>query len=244
MAFFRGIIMKTELVISIISISISAISVIIAILSFTSSKAELIFFNSEDTSPLPTINGELYATYKDKKGKTKRIDFPEGLLYHIQVFNPSPKDIAYFGMMLTFNGRPTEAWTRKTLGWATDDPKIILYDPIHGSGEISIPSASYGVFQAHSFTPLYIFMPIDITPIPPTADFQFEYAVRRFPYFGKDRRYSKYKVTLQLKDFGEILKLKRASMKRLTQPMPQSQRPKQTPPYSKQRKHNRRRKHY
>lgn len=235
--------MKTELIISVISISISAISMIIAILSFASNKAELIFFGSDDAVPLPVTTSEIFATYKDKHDKIKKIEFPEGLLYHIQVFNPSPKDIAYFGMMFTFNGQPTEVWTKKTLGWATDSPKIISYDPIRGTGEINIPPAPYGVFQAHSFTPLYIFMPIDISPIPPTAEFQFEYAVRRFPYFGKNRRYSEYKVTLQLKDFDEILKLKRESMKQLMQPMPQSQKPKQTPPYSKQRKHNRRKKH-
>lgn len=228
--------MKTDVIISVISILVSAISVIISILSFTSNKAELIFFGSDDTSPLPVIEGELSATYKNDKGKIQKIDFPEGLLYHIQVFNPSPKDIAYFGMSFLFNGRPTEVWTNKTLGWATDNPKVILFDPIHGSGEINIPNAPQGVFKAHSFTPLYLFMGIDIVPIPPIAKFHFEYAVRRFPYFGKKNRYSEYEVTLQLTDFSEMLQSKRKSMQQLTESVKEQTKPSQTPPYTRKRR--------
>ena len=230
-----------EIIISIISILISALSVTIAILSFASNKAELIIFKSKDgEDALPVISGELKAVYTDFKKKEHTINSIEGLLFHIQVFNPSPKDIAYFHMGFTLNDRPAEMWTKKSFAWATDDPKILYYDLLHGPSEINIPEERQGVFKAHSFTPLYLYMPIDLSPIPPKASFQFRYAVRRFPYVGKAHRYSEFIEEFSLKSFSEILQSKNKVMQQLKESKPQQAKPSQTPPYSK--KHRRHRK--
>lgn len=209
--------MNMEIKISLISIIISALSVAISMLSFVSNKAELIIFEpGNEEGALPVIDGELKVIYNDSKGKKHEIDSADGLLFHIQVFNPSPKDIAYFHMGFTLLGRPAELWTKKSFTWATDNPKIILFDPIHGSGEINIPEATQGVFKAHSFTPLYLYMPIDLKPIPPKAYFQFKYAVRRFPFIGKASRYSEFTKELSLTGFSEIMKAKHKTMQQLT----------------------------
>ncbi len=210
-----------EIVISIISICISALSVTIAILSFASNKAELIIFKPKgEEGATPVINGELKAIYIDSKKEEHIINSTEGLLFHIQIFNPSPKDIAYFHMGFTLNGRPAGMWTKKSFSWDTDNPKIILFDLLHGSSEINIPEERQGVFKAHSFTPLYLYMPIDLSPIPPKASFQFRYAVRRFPYIEKTNRYSEFINELSLDGFSEMLKSKNKVMQQLTELTP------------------------
>ena len=235
--------MVATIVISIISLIISGLSATISILSFASNKAELIFFNS-DLQPGAIINSEIAAIYKDEKGKKRQIPFPNGILYHIQVFNPSPKDIAYFHMEFIADKLiHKDVWTLKTLGWATDNAKIVMNDPIHGPGEIYIPDAPQGVFKAHSFTPLYLFVSTDDGSFPKQLTFQFKYSVRSFPYFGKDHYHKIFIRDLDLSNVQEEMQSKKDLMQQLTQPMQKSTKPKQTPPYSKQTKHNRRKKH-
>lgn len=136
-----------------------------------------------------------------------------------------------------------DVWTLKTLGWATDNAKIVMNDPIHGPGEIYIPDAPQGVFKSHSFTPLYLFVSTDDGPFPKQLTFQFKYSVRSFPYFGKDHYHKIFIRDLDLSNVQEEMQSKKDLMQQLTQPMQKSTKPKQTPPYSKQTKHNRRKKH-
>ncbi|WP_283586319.1 hypothetical protein [Limosilactobacillus vaginalis] len=229
--------------ISIISIFVSALSATIAFLSFTSSRAELIFFRDDDLKPLAIVNSEIFAKYTDHSGKEQRIPFPNGILYHIQVFNPSPQDIAFFHMEFIVDKEiHRDVWTLKTLGWATDRAKIVMNDLIHGPGEIFIPTAPQGVFKAHSFTPLYLFVTTDGSPFPKHLSFQFKYAVRSFPYFGKKHRYKLFVRDLDLSNVKLEMTSKQEAMKQLTSPVQKSLKSKQTPPYSKRRKHNRRKK--
>lgn len=231
------------IIISIISLIISGLSATVAILSFTSNKAELIFFRDDDLEPLAIIKSEIFARYKDDNGKEKQIPFPNGILYHIQVFNPSPQDIAYFHMEFIVDKEiHKDVWTLKTLGWATDRAKIVMNDLIHGPGEIFIPSAPQGVFKAHSFTPLYLFVTTDGSPFPKQLSFQFKYAVRSFPYFGKKHRYKSFRRDLDLSNVELGMKSKQEAMKQLTLPVQKLPKSKQTPPYGKRRKRNRRKK--
>lgn len=231
------------IIISIISLIISGLSATAAILSFTSNKAGLIFFRDDDLEPLAIVNSEIFARYKDDNGKEKRIPFPNGILYHIQVFNPSPQDIAYFHMGFIVDKEIyKDVWTLKTLGWATNRAKIIMNDLVHGPGEIFIPTAPQGVFKAHSFTPLYLFVTTDGSPFPKQLSFQFKYAVRSFPYFGKKHRYKSFIRDLDLSNVKLEMTSKQQAMKQLTSPVQKSLKPNQTPPYSKRRKHNRRKK--
>lgn len=231
--------MVATIVISIISLIISGLSATVSILSFASNKATLIFFGDEDLVPEATIESEITAIYKDEKGKQKHISFPNGILYHIQVFNPSPKDIAYFHMKFIADGCiHKDVWTLKTLGWATDNAKIVMNDPLHGPGEIYIPDAPQGVFKAHSFTPLYLFVKTDGSPFPKQLTFQFKYAVRSFPYFGKDHHYKSFVNDLDISNTEREMQSKIEVMKQLTQPVQKSQKSKQTPPYSKKRRRN------
>ena len=228
--------------ISIISLIISGLSATVAILSFTSNKAELIFFH-DDLEPLAIVNSEIFARYKNDSGKEKQIPFPNGILYHIQVFNPSPQDIAHFHMEFIVDKKiHKDVWTLKTLGWATDRAKTVMNDLIHGPGEIFIPSAPQGVFKAHSFTPLYLFVTTDGSPFSKQLSFQFKYAVRSFPYFGKKHRYKSFRRDLDLSNVELGMKSKQEAMKQLTLPVQKLPKSKQTPPYSKRRKHNRRKK--
>ena len=114
-----------------------------------------------------------------------------------------------------------------------------MNDPIHGPGEIYIPDAPQRVFKAHSFTPLYLFVATDGSPFPKQLTFQFKYSVRSFPYFGKDHYHKVFVRNLDLSSVQEEMQSKKDLMKQLTQPVQKSQKPKQTPPYSKKRRKHR-----
>lgn len=230
--------------ISIISLVISGLSATVAVLSFTSNRSLLIFFKDKDNTPAPIIPNEIYALVEEN-GKTRRIPFPEGFLYHIQVFNPSPKDIAFFHMGFIFDQElPIGVWTQATFGWLSKTPKVLLDDPLHGSSEIYIPVAPQGVFKAHSFTPLYFFARTDNHPFPKDVELQFKYAVRKFPYIGKNTHYKTFRQQLDVSNTQYEIGLKKDTMKQLTQQVPQSPKPKQTPPFRRRHKIKRKYKNY
>lgn len=228
--------------ISVISIIISGLSVIVSIISFASNRSLLIFFNSKDIKPMPIAKSEISALSKNDKNDAKKVPFPEGLLYHVQVFNPSPKDIAYFHMEYIFdNTLHKDVWTHKTLGWFSEKPTIVLNDPIYGPGEIFIPNAPHGVFKSHSYTPLYCFVRTDEHPFPKSVIFRFKYAVRTFPFIGKKSHYKTFVRNLDISNVHQEIQSKTKIMKQLTQSMPQSPKSKQTPPY--RQRHKIKRKH-
>lgn len=229
--------MVITIVISIISLLISGLSSTVALLSFASNKSKLIFFGDDDPVPEAIIESEITADRINEKGKTEQLPFPNGILYCIQVFNPSPQDISFFNMQYIVDGEiPKNVWSEKTIEWFSDNAKVIMHDPIHGSGEIYIPDTSFGVFKAHSFTPLYLFVSTDGSPYPKQLRFQFNYAVRSFPYFGKNHHYKSFVKDLDITNTEKEMQLKTEAMKQLTQPMRRSQKPNQTPPYSKKRR--------
>lgn len=228
--------------ISIISLVISGISVFIALLSFISNKAELIFFSDQNNEkPEAITDGEIKTVYISNKQR-KRVNLPEGILYHVQILNPSPKDIAYFHMEFLFDKKPTSMITTNSFAWLTDKVRFEKYDPIQGSGTLPLPSEPQGVFKAHSFTPLYAFTPLEVGNLPQDVEFQFRYAVRKFPYIGKRNHYQTFKIKLDLSGTKESIAVKTKAMKQLTQQEQKLPKSKQTPPYSKRRKHNRRKK--
>lgn len=200
---------------TIVSLALSSLSVFISALSFTSSKPTLIFFN-KNSKPSGIIDSEISAIYDDKKGKEQTVPFDEGVLYHIQVFNPSPHDIAYFHMEVIDNNlKYREVWTYKSFGWLPTKPKFVHKDPIKGTWEIYIPEAPQGVFKAHSFTPLYAFFSTTEGPFPTKATFKFKYAVRSFPYLGARHRYTTFSKTLNLTNISTEMQSKQEVMKLL-----------------------------
>lgn len=224
-------------VISIISLVIAAVSAIFTGLNFYANRAVLIKFGEDDKHPLPIVNGEIYASTGNQK-----VPFKNGIIFNFQVLNPSPKDIAYFNMHYEADGRISQVWTIKSFGFMEGDPKIVMVDPIKGKGEINIPYSTQGVFKAHSFTPIYAFMSTDEFLFPQKVNFQFYYSVRHFPFIGKKSYYNKFSIDLDLTNVELEMKAKQKVMTQLTTPMQQSLTSKQTPPYSKRRKHNRRKK--
>lgn len=195
---------------SIISLIIAAVSATFTGLNFYSNRAVLIKFGEGDKHPLPVVKGEIYAS----NGKDE-IPFSEGILFHLQILNPSPKDIAYFHMQFIVDERLTEMWTLKSFGYVEKTPKIILSDLIKGTGEITIPPSPQGVFKAHSFTPIYAFMSTDGHPFPKKVNFQFKYSVRHFPFIGKKSYYRTFSVDLDLTNAEFEMKSKQKVMQQL-----------------------------
>lgn len=224
-------------IISIISLSIAAISALFTGLNFYANRAVLIKFGEEDKHPLPIIKNEIYAY-----NGVQTVPFKNGIMFHFQILNPSPKDIAYFNMHFVSDDRITQVWTMKSFGYMEKEPKIIMNDPIKGKGEINIPYSTQGVFKAHSFTPIYAFMSTDEFSFPQQVNFQFNYSVRRFPFIGKKSYYKEFSIDLDLTNVELGMKSKQKAMKQLTQQEQKLPKSKQTPPYSKRRKHNRRKK--
>lgn len=224
-------------IISVISLFIAAISAMFTGLNFYSNRAVLIKFGEDDNHPLPVVENEIYA-YSGKQ----TAPFNNGIMFHFQILNPSPKDIAYFNMHFVSDGRIAQVWTMKSFGYMEKEPKIIMTDPIKGKGEINIPYSTQGTFKAHSFTPMYVFMSTDEFPFPQKVSFQFNYSVRHFPFIGKKSYYKKFSINLDLTNVESGMKSKQKVMKQLTLPVQKLLKPNQTPPYSKRRKHNRRKK--
>lgn len=216
--------------ISIISLFIAAASALFTALNFYSNRAVLILFGKSDIHPLPVTEGEIYATDSEKT-----VPFSNGILFHLQVLNPSPKDIAYFHMQFVADDRLAEVWTMKSFGYM-NEPNIIMYDPIKGRGEINIPESPQGIFKAHSFTPLYAFMSTDGSPFPHYVNFQFKYSVRHFPFLGKRSFYKVLSVNLDLTNVEIEMKLKQKAMQQLTSQEQKSPKSKQTPPYKNRNK--------
>lgn len=223
--------------ISIISLLIAAISAAFTGLNFYANRAVLIKFGENDKHPLPVVRNEIYA-YNGKQ----TVPFENGIIFNFQVLNPSPKDIAYFNMHFISDDRIAQVWTMKSFGYMEKETKIIMTDPIKGKREINIPYSTQGVFKAHSFTPIYAFMSTDGFPFPQKVNFQFNYSVRRFPFIGKKSYYKEFSIDLDLTNVELGMKSKQKVMKQLTLPVQKSLKSKQTPPYSKRRKHNRRKK--
>lgn len=225
---------------TIVSLALSSLSVFISTLSFTSSRPTLIFFN-KNSEPSGIINLEINAIYDDEKGEKQTVSFGEGVLYHIQVFNPSPHDIAYFHMEFIDNNlKHRDVWTYKSFGWASNKPKIVHKDPIKGTWEIYIPEAPQGVFKAHSFTPLYAFFSTTEGPFPTKATFKFKYAVRSFPYLGAKHRYKTFSKTLDLANISTEMQSKQKLMKELKQPGQSSTKTQNTPSFKSRNSHKKR----
>ncbi|WP_051998286.1 hypothetical protein [Loigolactobacillus coryniformis] len=210
--------MNTSTTIAIISLLISGFSTLIAILSYYRNRSELILFGKGSaSSPTPIIAGEI--TIEDPSGKKESL--PDGLLVHMQFLNPSPNDIAYFNFHFEMNGRIVEAVTQKSYSWFTDRPRFVLHDLLH-TAEISFFKEPQGKFPANSLTPIYAFMPLEMSPIPDQVSFVICYAIRRFPYFGKNRRFSTLTMKLDLNDFETLIKSMKQTMKLLSSSKPQS----------------------
>lgn len=112
-------------IISVISLFIAAISAMFTGLNLYSNRAVLIKFGEDDNHPLPVVENEIYA-YSGKQ----TVSFNNGIMFHFQILNPSPKDIAYFNMHFVSDGRIAQVWTMKSFGYMEKEPKIIMTDPI------------------------------------------------------------------------------------------------------------------
>lgn len=225
-------------IISLIVSAISAFASVFGILSFIANRREIISF--APTSPKswdPIAKGEIIAKIKDGK-KDKFEYFDNGFLIHLQFLNPSPHNIAYFDMHFEWEDKVSAPWNLKTFGYYDGPVKAILHDP-KITTELFIPEAPQGVFNANSFTPLYLFASTDNGPIPKEATFSFKYAVRKFPYIGKKNHFSTFTMDLDLTELPKQLKLQQESMKQLMHQEQSKTKSKQTPPYSsKKRNHH------
>lgn len=201
----------------------------------------LIFFDADDLVPAPIVRSEITADYIDKNGDKHEIPFSNGILYHIQVLNPSPSDIAYFHMQYVVDGElHKDVWTQKSFGWvdnADKKVKIVMHDLIKGSGEIPIPDSPQGVFKAHSYTPLYVFLSTDNSPFPKKVQFTFKYAVRSFPYLGKRNRYKTFSADLDISNVQLEIQSKTKVMQQLTSQGQKSPKSNQTPPFKSHNTH-------
>lgn len=233
-----------SLIFSIISLIFSGTSVVVSMISLLANRSMLIFFGDDDLVPMAITRSELTAIYTDKKGNKHKVPFTDGILYHIQVFNPSPSDIAYFHMHYVIDDQmPKDVWTQKSFGWVDSvdkKVKVVMYDPIKGSGEIPIPDSPQGVFKAHSFTPLYVFLNTEDSPFPKKVKFTFKYAVRKFPYLGKHHRYKTFSADLDISNVQAEIRSKTKAMQQLTGPVQKSIKSKQTPPYKTNGVHKKR----
>lgn len=225
----------TIAILSLIVSAVSAFAAVFGVLAFMANRREIISFGANSKIEWsPIAQGEIIA--KGKKGKKEHIvPFNNGFLIHLQFLNPSPNDIAYFGMQFQWDGKIIEPWTHKSFGYLDGPIKIILLDPLH-TAEIPIPPANQGVFKANSFNPLYVFASTDEGPLPQKATFSFKYAVRKFPYIGKRNHYSTFSAELNLTKLPELQKLQIESMKQWTQPMQSKKGSNSTPPYSSRKR--------
>lgn len=220
--------------IAIISLIIAALSTVISILSFFSNKRELIeLTQSTSKSWIPIATGEIKCEFI--KNKSANFDLPMGIMVHLQILNPSPKDIAYFHVQYSFDDRLQEVWTKDTVGWANDIPKFLRFDLIHGYGELPFIQSPQGCFKANSLTPFYLYARLDDCPLPKHISVAFRYSVRKFPYIGKRNHFSTYELELDTSDLNKMLQSKQEAMKQLTQKVP-------TKPNSSKHPHNKRRK--
>ena len=226
---------NTIAILSLIISAISAFAAVFGVLAFVANRREIISFSANSKSNWsPIAKGEIVA--KVREGKKKNVvPFDNGFLIHLQFLNPSPKDIAYFGMQFQWDGKTIAPWTHKSFGYLDGPVKIILQVPLH-TAEIPIPLALQGVFKANSFTPLYLFASTDNNPLPQKATFSFKYAVRKFPYIGKKNHYSTFSVDLNLTKLPELQKLQIESMKQLMQPTQSKKGSNSTPPYSSRKR--------
>lgn len=228
----------TIAILSLIISAVSAFAAVFGVLAFMASRREIISFGANSNNDWsPIAKGEIIAKVKDGK-KDKIEQFNNGFLIHLQFLNPSPSDIAYFGMQFQWDNKIISPWTLKSFGYSDGPVKIILLDP-KLTAEIPIPPATQGSFKANSFTPLYIFASTDEGPLPKEATFSFKYAVRKFPYIGKKNHYSTFSIDLNLTKLPELQKSQIESMKQLIQPTQSKKGSSSTPPYSS----NKRNKH-
>lgn len=201
---------------SLISLIVSFLSAIISFLSFVTKRSKLVFLNDDQIEPETIIEDQILAI-GSIKGDPYNKNFPSGIIIHLKIFNPSPQDIAYFYMEFKFKKLNMPILTKESFGYMDNQPKFVMNDPLKGKFEINLPTHTYGIFKAHSYTPLDIFVPITTHPIPSEATFQFRYAVKSFPFIGSRYQYSIFSKLIDMSNVEKTMHINSATMQRLKQ---------------------------
>lgn len=228
-----------------IPIIVSVFSLIIATRSFNTNRAKIKFLK-EISQPYYFVNANQLILVSGEDKSKELYSFPMGILFHVSVLNSSPKDVAYFNIHCEINKTLDEVYTKKSLAYIPGDNNVVVFKKTpYVVGEIPIPDEPQGKFEANSLTPLYCFIGLDkyLSPnqLPEKVTFKISYAIRKwyFPF----RIYSTKKIVVKGDKLTSWLKKQLESVKESKKTMKNYVGPKQTPPYSKRRKHNRRRKH-
>lgn len=161
---------------------------------------------------------------------------PDGILVHLSFLNASPKDISFFstGFYVKSSRKEIkliECYTLRSFRDITSDSHIIFTSAEGLTGEVFFPPAPFGAFKAHSYTPFWFFMPIrDNDDVPKEVTLSLNYAVRHFPFFGRNSYSKNFKVKLNLSNFDKELLAKRKLMQKVTEQMLKSS--KKTPSHT------------
>lgn len=111
-------------------------------------------------------------------------------------------------MHFEIDGHKEAALSHKNFSYATNHPLFAMHDT-NGIGEINFPESTEGKFLSHSFTKMNAFLMLSPSSNSDTATFNIKYAVRKFPYIGKNNRYITYQLKLNLSKFKKEMKLKK-----------------------------------
>ncbi|GAA0808661.1 hypothetical protein [Ligilactobacillus aviarius] len=195
-----------------IPIIISIIATIISAITLAKSRSELLQVNLLSPPGYePICEGQIKVRY-EQQGKIKYEPLPQGVLIHLSFLNPSPNDIAYFGLCFHTNDPERgiiEAYTAGSAGHITLSPIFNYTDKDGYVSEIPFPAKTYGTFKANTYTPLFVFLPLRESdkPFPQRVYLQLLYAVRKFPYIGKKNHFSEYLLPLDLSNVESELQL-------------------------------------
>lgn len=175
----------------------------------------------------PIVAGQLSIESTIDGAKVSEI-LPNGILVHLSFLNASPEDISFFFIgFYTQNSQKEvkliECYTLKSIRNISSDSHIILTSSEGLDSEVFFPPAPFGVFKAHSYTPLWFFMPIrDNDVLPKEVTLSLNYAVPHFPFFGRNSYSKKFAVKLDLSNFDKEMLAKRKLMQKVTEQMLQS----------------------
>lgn len=194
-----------------IPIVISAIATLISLLGYLRNRPKLIQIRKTSSKMYePIVEGQIGAEYFEHE-KIQLTPLPAGIIIHLAFLNTSPSDISYFSIgfyekVSRNETRLVECYTRQSL--LIDNPtlKFIYSAPNGDFCEIYFPKNTYGLFKAHSYTPLWFFMPLrPKDKIPKKIKFNLNYAMRSFPFFGKNSYTKKLTIKLNLSNLEKEL---------------------------------------
>lgn len=205
-----------------ISIIISTVATIISVITFFRNRSQLIQTNK--ISITPVCEGQIKLQYK--KGEKILTDpLPQGILVHLSFLNPSPRDIAYFCLCfrsykldgLKLKVKMIEAYTQKSVGHITNKPTFLYTDNYGYTGELTVPKRPFGKFEATSYTPFYVFMPLRNSdkPFPKNVFLELNYSVRKFPYIGRRSSYRTFSLPIDLSNIEKSLQEQQQTMQQV-----------------------------